>query len=173
MAALSAVASSAGLVAATGVAALGSVLGLAAVALAGAAAVYSAFWIYEQYEMVKDAVRPVSMLSAGGVTLAAALGMAVTAAPEPQQPALSKIGSASTALDSVRSAKVSSTSLAMKIGQAAKKSVPTLVGSRKIKWQRRRTADIKPSVNPLSQGIKFFVVQQTQDGNNKVSLNKS
>ena len=127
IAALSAIASGTGVVAAAGVAALGGVALLAVVGVAGLLAAAAAFRLYDEYKIaMENNFRPVSALSAGGVTLAMALGMAVTAAPEPQQAAVSKIASASTAFDTARRAKVNTASPAVQSGQAAKNSAPVL-----------------------------------------------
>ncbi|MDI1226422.1 MAG: hypothetical protein PSY14_01905 [bacterium] len=127
MAALSAIASGTGAVAAAGVAALGGVALLAVVGVAGLLAAAAAFRLYDEYKIaMENDFRPVSALSAGGVTLAMALGMAVTVAPEPQQAAVSKIASASTAFDTANRAKVNTPSPAVQSGQAAKNSAPAL-----------------------------------------------
>ena len=113
MAALSTIAASTGVLAAAGVAALGGGASLAVVGVVGLLSAAGAFRLYDEYKIaMENDFRPVSALSVGGVTLAVALGMAMTAAPElpqnapqqtaPQQFAVSKRASVSAAFDSAR-----------------------------------------------------------------------
>ena len=127
MAALSAVAAGTGVIAAAGVAALVGVAGIAVVGLAGILTAAGAFRLYDEYKIaMENDFRPVSAFSAGGVTLAVALGMAMTVAPEPQQAAVSKTPSASKAFENAGRAKVNTLSPVIQAGQAAKKSAPAV-----------------------------------------------
>lgn len=123
MAGLSAVASTAGVVAAAGIAALGVVAGIAVAGVAGFLTLAGALRLHEEYTIaMKNDFRPVSALSAGGVVLAAALGMAVTAAPEAPKAAVSKVASLSPVFETARGLKMGAASPAVQMAQAERKT---------------------------------------------------
>lgn len=104
MTTLSAIAATTGVVAAAGVAAVAGVAGLAVIGVAGVLALQSAFRLYDEYTIAMEHnFRPLSALSAGGAMLAAAVSIAVTAAPAHEETALSKTASASAAFGNVSS----------------------------------------------------------------------
>lgn len=125
MAALSAIAASTGVLAAAGVAAIGVVASLAVVGVAGFLALAGAVRLYDEYKIaMENDFRPASALAAGGVTLAAALAMAVTAAPERPQEGLSKTAAVATAFDTAARANADVSVLAVQKGQEQTNASP-------------------------------------------------